>query len=521
MQRQRDCQAEVLEFLENLRDHDGAAAKRIDTHASSVFLIGDRALKVKRAVRFPFLDYSSLDKREAACAAELAVNRPFAPELYRRVVPITREAHGQLAIGGAGERVEWAVEMTRFDEERTLDRVADAGAIDAALADELGRVIAAAHGRAAVVNPAPWIAALDTYLDQNQAAFREHPALFSAAAAADLARRSRAQLQRVRPLLFARGRIGLVRRGHGDLHLGNIALIGDRPVPFDAIEFSEIIASGDVLYDLAFLLMDLIDRGFTDAANIVLNRYLAETRRDSDLDALAALPLFLSIRAAIRAKITAARLDLAECAFRGRIAQAARAYFDLACRCVEHTSARVIAVGGLSGTGKSRLAYALAPKLLPLPGAVLLRSDVERKALLGKPETQRLAAEAYAPEITAKVYDLVAQKARRIAAAGHSAIIDAVFADPAERDGIRAAARGTGAQFCGLFLIAPLQIRLQRILGRSRDASDADAAVVQQQESYPLGNMDFAEIDASGTIEETLAHAETALSTPSARDNLG
>jgi uncharacterized protein len=518
MQTQRDCQAEVLAFLENPASHSGGQVKRIDTHASAVFLVGDRALKVKRAVRFPFLDYSSLEKRKAACAAELEVNRPFAPELYRRVVAITRAADGRLALGGEGESVEWAVEMRRFDEARTLDRLADAGGIDAALADALGRVVAAAHARAPLVRAAPWVAALDTYLDQNDAAFREFPDLFAAEAVAELHRSSRRALARVRPQLFARAKLGLIRRGHGDLHLGNIALIGDRPVPFDAVEFCELVASGDVLYDLAFLLMDLVERGLGGAANLVLNRYLAETRRESDVDALAALPLFLSLRAAIRAKVTAARLRGAgaDANSSGDIARAAQTYFRLAGSLLEPATPMLIAIGGLSGTGKSLLGRALAPELMPAPGALVLRSDVERKALLGKSETERLPADAYAPEITARVYAALAEKARRVLAAGSSVIVDAVYADPAERAAIRAAAAGSGAgaEFRGLFLVAALSVRLERIGARSRDASDADVAIARRQESYALGKMDFTEVDASGTPAETLARARAALSRP-------
>jgi uncharacterized protein len=512
MQTRRDCQAEVLAFLEDPASHRGDSVRRIDTHASSVFLVGERALKVKRAVRFPFLDYSSLDKRKAACAAELEVNRPFAPELYRRIVAVTRKADGRLALDGEGEPVEWAVEMRRFDEACTLDRLADAGRIDAALADTLGRVVAAAHARAPVVSAAPWIDALDTYLDQNEAAFREFPSLFAAEAVDELRRRSRGALARVRPLLFDRGRLGLIRRGHGDLHLGNIALIDDRPVPFDAIEFSELIASGDVLYDLAFLLMDLVERGLRGAANVVLNRYLAESRRDSDLDALAALPLFLSVRAAIRAKVTAARLDAADADARREIARTAQTYFRLAGSLLEPATPMLVAIGGLSGTGKSRLARDLAPELMPAPGALVLRSDVERKALFGKTETERLPADAYAPEITTQVYAALAQKARRVVSAGFSASVDAVFADPAERAAMRAAADGIGAEFRGLFLVAELPIRLTRIRARSRDASDADAAIARAQESYAVGEMDFIEIDATGPPPETLAGAESALS---------
>jgi aminoglycoside phosphotransferase family enzyme/predicted kinase len=512
MQTQRDCQAEVLAFLEDPASHGGRSVRRIDTHASSVFLLGERALKVKRAVRFPFLDYSSLDKRRAACAAELEVNRPFAPELYCRIVAVTRAADGRLALDGPGEPVEWAVEMRRFEEARTLDRLADAGGIDAALADALGRVVAAAHARGPVVRAEPWIAALETYLDQNEAAFREFPDLFPRDAVAELQQRSRDALARVRPLLLTRGKLGLIRRGHGDLHLSNIALIDERPVPFDAIEFSELIASGDVLYDLAFLLMDLVERGLKEAANIVLNRYLAETRRESDLDALAALPLFLSLRAAIRAKVTAARWREANANSRADLARAAQTYFRLACSLLQTATPVLVAVGGLSGTGKSLLARALAQEFMPSPGAVVLRSDGERKALLGKGETERLPPDAYGADITARVYALLAEKARRILGAGFSVIVDAVFADPAERAAIRAAASGTGTEFRGLFLVAPLPIRLARIGARAPDASDADAAVARQQEDYRLGKMDFTEVDASGTLDETRARVKDALS---------
>jgi len=505
-----DDQEPVLRLLADPATYGGAEVRRIDTHAASLFLAGDRALKIKRAVRFPFLDYSTLARRKAACAAEIEVNRPFAPQLYRGVVPIARAADGRLALGGEGTPVEWAVDMRRFDETRTLDHLADNGEIDAALAGRLARAVAAAHARAPVVDAAPWIEALADFLDQNDAAFRDYPELFAPAAAERLGRLSRAALARLVPLLVARGRQGLVRRGHGDLHLGNIALIDGEPVAFDAIEFDPLIAAGDVLYDLAFLLMDLVERGLAAAANIVLNRYLGETRRPDDLDALAALPLFLSLRAAIRAKVTAARGAAAADA-RPAILRAARTYFDLAGRLIVPPASRLVAVGGLSGSGKSVLARALAPELWPAPGAVVLRSDVERKARFGVGESERLPADAYTPEVTAVVYSTLADKARRVVAAGHSAVVDAVFARPHERALIAAA----GAPFRGLFLTADLATRLARVTDRSADASDADAAVARAQENYDLGDFarpDWICVDASGTPAETLARAREALS---------
>ena len=189
---------------------------------------------------------------------------------------------------------------------------------------------------------------------------------------------TRKALERVKPLLLLRERAGLVRRCHGDLHLGNIVLIEGKPVLFDAIEFDDRIATGDVLYDLAFLLMDLVERGLHPAANIVFNRYLTDTHRVHDLDALAAFRC--SCRSARRSAPKSSRhgetTRIASRAYAG-----ARDYAALAQKFLAPAKPQLIAIGGLSGTGKSLLARALAPDFLPLPGAVVLRSDVERKAL--------------------------------------------------------------------------------------------------------------------------------------------
>jgi uncharacterized protein len=335
---------------------------------------------------------------------------------------------------------------------------------------------------------------------QNEAELASEPDLFSLQELPALAAATGDAFERVRPLLQARERAGLVRRCHSDLHLGNIVLINGKPVLFDAIEFDDRIATVDVFYDLAFLLMDLIERGLHRAANIVLNRYLTDTQRIHDLDALAALPLFMSVRAAIRAKVTAARRRHN----RSR-AKLARDYAALAQKLLASAKPQLIAIGGLSGTGKSLLARALAPDLPPLPGAVVLRSDVERKALFGASETQRLPETAYAANTTAKVYATLTEKARRVTAAGHSAIVDAVFAQPSERDDIARAAGG--AAFQGLFLTANLERRLTRVGRRTGDASDADTIVARKQEEFDLGRIDWAKVDASGTPEETLIRA--------------
>ncbi|MDI1346733.1 MAG: AAA family ATPase [Pseudolabrys sp.] len=503
-------QQAVIDFLADPASHGGAAVKRIDTHAASVFLAGERVLKIKRAVRFPFLDYSTLEKRKKACDAEIEVNRAYAPAIYRGVVPITRAADGTLAIGGQnGEPVEWAVDMRRFNEARTLDHLADKGRIDLALADALGRAVAKAHGIVPAVTDAGFADTLAEIIQQNHDEMRAAADLFAAHDVDGLTAASRNALERLRPLLTARERNSCVRRCHGDLHLGNVVLIDGAPVLFDAIEFSLRLATIDVFYDLAFLLMDLIARDLIAAANGVLNRYLAETRRDGDLDALAALPLFMSLRAAIRAKVTAARPQRDAV-----MEQSARDYFALALRLIAPPRAMLVAVGGLSGTGKSLLARALAPAIMPLPGAIHLRSDVLRKTLFDVPETERLPASAYTPEVTARVYAVLAAQARQILAAGHSVIVDAVFAKRAERDAVARITQDAmpGTRFHGLFLTADLSVRVARVGTRTGDASDADASIARAQEQYDLGTLEWQQIDASGTPEETLQRGKAALS---------
>jgi hypothetical protein len=500
-------------FLGDGRSHGLAAraVRRIDTHAAHVFLAGERAYKIKRAVKYPYLDYSTPAKREAACRTEIEVNRRFAPQLYLGVVPVVRRADGQLALGGEGEPMEWAVEMHRFDDAATLDHVAAAGGIDDALARALGEQVAAAHRAAPVVAAALWIEALGKYIADAALAFRDAQEVVSESEAGALIERLRNALDRIRPLLVARGEAGRVRQGHGDLHLRNVALIAGRPVLFDAIEFDPVIASGDVLYDLAFLLMDLIDRKLDRAANIVFNRYLVSSGRDDDLDALAALPFFLALRAAIRAHVALDKRELAWGKERADAEAEARDYRALAARLIVPPLPRLIAVGGLSGTGKSVLAANLAPAIAPAPGAVHLRSDIERKRLFGVAETERLPQTAYTPEITERVYRWLCELARRAVRAGHSAIVDAVHGRPHEREAVERIAREAGVAFDGLWLEAAVDVRVARVGGRAGDASDADAKIAAQQEALDIGGVGWNRIDAGASLRATTAAARRVL----------
>jgi aminoglycoside phosphotransferase family enzyme/predicted kinase len=406
--------------------------------------------------------------------------------------------------------VEWAVHMRRFDENATLDHVAHRGGVSDAVIDKLALVIRRMHARAPRREAAGAAHALETYIEQNCVAFVERPDLFDPQTVRTLTDDSRLAFANVRPVLLERGEAGFVRRGHGDLHLRNIVLLDGEPTLFDAIEFSDEIASGDVLCDLAFLLMDLEERGLRAAANRLFNRYLASEPPEA-LSGLVALPLFLSLRAAIRAKVEAASAERLKGEKHDEARALARGYFDCAVRFLAFAPPRLVAVGGLSGVGKSALAGALAPEIGRAPGALWLRSDAERKVMFGVDETVHLPASAYASDVTRDVYERLIAKARTALRAGQSVLLDATFAASAERCAAAAVAAEVGVSFAGLFLDAPLATRLERIGSRQADASDADADVARRQTAEPLSEKGWAAVAASGSLSDTLALARARL----------
>jgi uncharacterized protein len=503
-------QEQVLAFLDGSSFGAANGGKRIDTHASMVFLRDDRALKIKRAVRLPFLDYSTLEKRRCACEEELKVNAGNALELYRRVVAITRNSDGVLEIGGTGAPVEWAVEMTRFDEGQALDRVAASKTIEPSLATAVADAILRSHDNTPPSDGESWIASIPAIIERNTAKFRAVRGLDEAAVdRLDAASRNLATT--LRPLLGKRVGQGFVRRCHGDLHLANIALVDGRPLLFDAIEFDAAIATTDILYDLAFTLMDLVHFNQGAAANAVFNRYLAQAN-DQNLDGLRLLPLFLSMRAAIRAHVLFVKSEHAD--GDAPVWQEAKRYLDLAGRLIMPKTPLLVAVGGPSGVGKSVLARGLAGMIEPPPGAVIVRADVVRKRLFGVSKTTRLPEQAYQADANKRVYDKLLDMVRRVLDQGLAVVLDAAYLKEAERTEVAALARKQGVRFVGLFLTADLATRLSRIEQRKGDASDATRDVALMQETFATGAVDWHMVDASGTPEQSLHSARAAMDSP-------
>ena len=503
-----DDQRDVVDFLSRPSSY-GAAVERVDiieTHVSLVFLAGERAYKLKRAVKFPYLDFSTAEQRRIACEAELALNRRTAPELYLEVRALTRTANGGVGFGTEGRVVDWVVVMRRFDQAALFDELAKTNRLNAPLMNELAHHIAAFHHAA---EPRPGhggAAALAAVVETNHRCLMAAPhAGFATQDIVEIRQRSLERLAAVGAVLDRRRATGKVRRCHGDLHLRNICLLEGKPTLFDCLEFSDELASVDVLYDLAFLLMDLEHRGLADFANLVLNRYLDLTGED---DGLAAMPLFLSSRAAIRAHVTAAAMErAAQPKLKPEMAAEARSYLELAAQFLRPRSCRLVAIGGLSGTGKSTLAAALAPSL----GARVLRSDVIRKRLFDVAPETRLLPSAYTSQVSRRVYQTLRRKAADALAAGYSVIIDAVSLKPSERQSFVTVAEAAGVPFSGLWLEAPPATMDRRLRARRHDASDASSEVLAQQLRQDPGTMDWVRIDAATGPEGCLSAARQAL----------
>jgi hypothetical protein len=467
-------------LIDTLRDpacypHPVDRVEVVETHISWVLLAGEYAYKVKKPVRLPFLDFSSLAARRRYCEEELRLNRRTAPELYLEVMPVVRTARGA-AFGGGGAAIEYAVRMRRFAADALAEQMARSGALDAPKIDAIAAVVARFHAAAPRADPADDFGTPEQVAAPALGNFDQIAALRAdAGAQAGLARLrawTQTECARLAVLFAARRAGGCVRECHGDLHLGNIAFIGARAVPFDCIEFDPALRWIDIASETAFLVMDLRAHGLAGAGWRLLNAWLEAT---GDYACVAVLRFYLVYRAMVRAKIACLR----------GAPQDLHAYLALAESLAAERRPALVLMHGPSGSGKTTLSQTLLERL----GAVRLRSDVERKRLHGIEDPSArsragLNAGIYSAVASARTYERLAELARSILQAGYPVIVDAAFLRRDERDRFRRLAQAFGADFqiasCGADRETLLR-RLAERQARARDASEADAAVLAQQ----------------------------------------
>jgi uncharacterized protein len=482
-----DDQTELIRSLGNpgCYDHAAGPVQHVETHISHVLLSGEYAYKIKKPLDLGFLDFSSLDKRRHVCQEEVRLNRRLAPAFYLGVVPITGTPAAP-RINGSGKVIEYAVKMRQFPPDATLDRLEADGRLTASQVEAIATTVARFHLEACARSRADssWGDPQQVWQPVAQNFLQIAPRLTAPADRQTLdalQRWSETEHARLAPLMAVRKRDGFIRECHGDLHLGNLAWVDDQLLVFDCLEFNAELRWIDIVSEIAFCYMDLLQRGHRDWAWLFLNTWLEKT---GDHGGLALLRYYAVYRALVRAKVAVLRAGQITGAAHDAALSEAHAILQLATALTRPLPLRLDITHGLSGSGKTTVTQTL----MQIPGAIRLRSDVERKRLAGLDALARsgsgIGEQLYAADATRRTYTHLASLAGAVLDAGWPVIVDATFTARWQRDLLHKEARPRGVAFHILDFQVPVATLRERIIQRARagsDASEADLDVLQHQ----------------------------------------
>ncbi len=487
----------LLKFLSNPESYPHSCQHIVhrETHISHVLLTGPYAYKVKKPLKLDFLDFSSVQKREAACQHELERNLFYAPELYLDVVPIFFSGD-DFSFEGSGNPVEWALKMKEFDEDLLFSRLLKQGRLEEGHIERFCYSIARIQ-KNAKERPECWgELEIERLCNENIESCRvrlEDEA--EQGMLKEIATHTRMEIFKKSELLKRRQQTH-VKLLHGDLHLSNICIFQGKEIAFDCIEFNDAYASCDSIADIAFLLMDLLKNKRQDLYQRALNSYLESS---DDYEGLTLLPLYISYRAMVRAKVRAIK-DSNDPEIHEYL-KLARSAFS------EKAAPFVVAIGGVSGSGKSTIARALAKKLKMLH----LRSDFIRKSLLGIEPLETAPDTAYSSQMSEKTYEAMLQRAKLALEAGFPVILDATYIEDGRRSAIFQFAKSLGIPFYGFFCSLPDEMAHERIEKRTGDVSDADTSVLKRQLQHMGEISDWNILDVSTSLEKSVSEIERVL----------
>ena len=461
--------------------HPADDIELMETHISWVILAGNYAYKIKKPVVLDFLDFGTLAKRRHFCEEELRLNRPWAPELYLDVVAITGPAD-EPVMGGAGEVLEYAVKMLRFDQDLRLDRQLANGMLTVPDMKELGQAIAARHAAAARPDPADREHLVRRAVHYFRENFDHLGEILDEDEFRFLGDWTERELEKHEATLRERFDDGFVRDCHGDLHLGNLVRLPSGITTFDCIEFNPDLRNTDVFADVGFLVMDLTEKGHPELAAHFLNRYL---ERSGDYEGAVLLDLYFVYRCLVRAKVAAIRSRERESdTERAADIEEARNYAAMARRKATKGRPVLVIMHGLSGSGKTWLSERL---MAALP-AIRVRSDIERKRLFGLDETadseSGIGSGIYSPSASVETYERLFTLADSLLAAGHHVVLDAAFLKKRQRVSAGSIASSLGVDSVLVYAQAPVDVLRSRIEERAKqkdEASEADLAVLEHQ----------------------------------------
>lgn len=459
-----------------------APIQLMQTHVSYVFLTGDYAYKVKKPVNFGFLDFSTLEARQHFCLEEIAMNRQNAPEIYLEVLPITQTDNEQFELNGTGQAAEYVIKMREFPQDDLFISLFEQGKLTESHMEELGKIVAQFHSLAQTndyIRSFGEVAQVRQAIDENYQQTEKYIGGPQTQEQFDATKQfTDTFFDQQQELFKSRIEHDKIKECHGDLHLRNICLWKNKIQLFDRIEFNEPFRFVDVMYDIAFAVMDLEARGKKELGNAFLNTYVEQT---GDWLGLQVLPLYLSRQAYVRAKVTSFLLDdpgVPEAAKKEAMTTAAD-YYKLAWSYTQQRQGKLILMSGLSGSGKTTVARHLAHQL----GAIQLRSDAVRKHLAGIALQEKGGAELYSEEMNQKTYDRLLDLAIKIAKQGWTVILDAKYDREATRAKAIAQSKNHQLPLEIIHCHAPESILRDRLLARTNDVSDATADLLNQQKA--------------------------------------
>lgn len=502
-------QDDIIAALSNPKNHTGHH-KKVEvrqSHIAVLFLVGDKAYKLKRAVLYPEADLSTKEKRRLACVKEMNRSAVYAPTLVEKVESIRRLDNGKIVIGGTeGKEIDTVLVMKRIPDKYLLNKLLPHPKFDRFETMDLAEKLADLHKKSKILKNKWGIDSVKRLILENESVLSCFcPDIFNKKKVDELTRKSLKTLTEQSRLISLRQKSGAVRKCHGDLLLSNIGYTGDNFLFFSPIEYNESLCCIDTLYDLADILMDFEAKRLRRLNNILFNHYMAHT---NDIDGFPLLPLYQSLRAARRAAINAKKSTLMRGWDKRRMKKEAYRYFELAEHFLSGCCPILIACGGLSGSGKSRVARELAGHLDPAPGAVILRDDIIKKQIMGLSPTQTLDKKYETPAFEEVVYDILRQQAQTALSVGSCVILDALFYNEAERKAVEKLAKEKGVPFVGLWMDAPLDVRTERVKTRLRNPSDIKKKnQLETQLTIETGVITWHKVMTDGPREKTLQKA--------------
>ncbi|MDY6407516.1 MAG: AAA family ATPase [Pseudomonadota bacterium] len=504
-----ESQSDVISALSNPKNYPYRirTVEVRQSHIAILFLAGDRVYKLKRAVLYPEADLSTREKRRLACIREMKRSAVYAPNLVEKIESVRRLSTGKIVLGGnEGEEVDTVLVMRRIADKYLLNHLLPSPKFDRFEAMDLAERLSDLHKKAKVFRNKWGIDTVKHLILENESVLSCFcPDVFHKKQVNELTYKNLKLLAEQGRLIKLRQKSGFVRKCHGDLLLSNIAYEDGQFIFFSPIEYNEDLCTIDTLYDLADVLMDMEASGLRRLTNILFNHYMAYT---NDLAGFPLLGLYQSLRAARRAAVCAKKATLLHGWNRRSMIRKARHYFDLACHFVSSGTPVLIACGGLSGSGKSRIAREIAGYWDPAPGAVVLRDDIVKKQMTGLTPTENLDKRYDTQAFENVVYDVLRQQAKLALSVGSCVILDALFYNEAERLAAEKLAQDMKVPFVGLWMDAPLAIREERVKTRLRNPSDVrDRAELDEQLTFNTGHITWHKIMTDKSRDKTVQEA--------------